>query len=135
MEFPALWAFEDDIKSRSWLDWLTAHTSLMKPLHRYEGLLAVYANRLNFSGIDKRSSTQDDFSLDIYKYQIEQLYHGFDEIFHQWETRGLGLTGLPLRLTFTQNEKEEKLYLITNYKAGWWNNTDCFEFLKNWVSK
>lgn len=135
MEFHALWSFEEDIRTRSWTDWLTAHTSFMKPLHRYEGLVTVYPDRLNFSGIDKRSAIQDNFSFNIYKYQIGQLYYGFDETFHRWETRGHGLTGFPLRLTFTQNKKEERLYLITNFKAGWWNNTNCFGFLKDWVDK
>jgi len=32
-----LMAYEEDIKSRSFWDWIKAHTSFMKPLHRYKG--------------------------------------------------------------------------------------------------
>jgi hypothetical protein len=129
IQTPALWAFEEDILTRSWLDWLTAHTSFLKPLHRYEGLMSILSDRLSFFGKDKRTST--DFSLNIYKYQIEQLYLGLDETFNMMETRGV--MWLPLRLTFMQNDKEEKLYVITNYHLGWSDNKDYFEFLKNWV--
>ena len=31
-----LMAYEEDIKSRSFWDWIKAHTSFMKPLHRYK---------------------------------------------------------------------------------------------------
>lgn len=130
-ETTSLWTFEEDILTRSWLDWLTAHTSFLKPLHRYEGQLSILPDRLCFSGKDKR--TGNDTSLDIYKYQIEELYLGFDEFYNAMETRGLGLTWVPLRLTFTQNEKEEKLYIITNYHLGWTDNKEYFEFLKDWL--
>jgi len=132
MESSTLWAFEEDILTRSWLDWLTAHTLLLKPLHRYEGKLNILPDRLCFSGKDKRMG--NDTSLDIYKFQIIQLYLGFDESFNALETRGLGLTWAPLRLTFTQNDKEEKLYIITNYNLGWTDNKEYFEFLKDWLS-
>ena len=32
-----LMAYEEDIKNRSFWDWIKAHTSFMKPLHRYKG--------------------------------------------------------------------------------------------------
>jgi hypothetical protein len=130
MEISALWAFEEDIQSRSWLDWLKAHTSFLQPLHRYEGHLTVYADNLHFSGIDKR--TKEEVTFDIYKYQLLQLYLGFDKTFNLSETRGLGFW-LPLRITFLQEEKEEKLYLITNYNLGFSDNKNCFEFLKIWA--
>lgn len=130
-ETTALWAFEEDILSRSWLDWLTAHTSFLKPLHRYEGQLVILPDRLCFSGKDKRTSTVTSF--DIHKYQIGQLYLGFDENFNAMETRGLGLTWVPLRLTFTRDEKEEKLYIITNYNFWGTTNPEFFEFLKGWL--
>jgi len=131
VETSVLWAFEEDILSRNWLDWLTAHTSFLKPLHRYEGVMTIFSDRLNFGGADKR--THKEVSLDIYKYQIEQLYLGFDEAFNAMETRSLGLTWLPLRLTFMQDTNEKKLYIITNYHLGWSDNKDYFEFLKNWT--
>lgn len=128
----ALWAFEEDILSRSWLDWFAAHISFGKPLHRYEGVLSVQNNSLELAGNDKR--TKEEFYLEIYKHGIEQLYLGFDETFNASETRGLGLTWLPLRIVFTENEEERKLYLIINYQFGRTDNKEYFEFLKQWVS-
>ena len=132
MEISTLWAFEEDIQSRSWSDWLKAHTSFLKPLHRYEGILTVYTNSLNFSGMDKKAQTE--ISFDIEKHQITQLYLGFDPTFNILETRGLNFW-LLLRLTFLQDGKEEKLYLITNYSFGLSDNKNCFEFLKMWVGR
>lgn len=132
MESSVLWSFEEDILSRNWLDWLTAHTAFLKPLHRYEGLMSVLPDRLYFSGIDKH--THNEVSLIIYKYQIEQLYLGFDETFNAMETRSFGLTWLPLRITFIQDNNEKNLYIITNYNLGSTNNKDYFEFLKEWSS-
>lgn len=132
METSVLWAFEEDILSRNWLDWLEAHTSFLKPLHRYEGVMTIFPERLNFDGVDKR--THKEVSLDIYKYQIEQLYLGFDKTFNAMETRSFGLAWLPLRVMFEQDGSEKKLYMITNYNFGTTTDKDCFEFLKNWIS-
>lgn len=131
----ALWAFEEDILSRSWLGRLAAHISLGKPLHRYEGRLTVHDNFIEMAGKDKK--TKKDFYLEIYKYEIEQLYLGFDEAFTVSETRGLGLTAfswLPLRILFRKNDEERKLYLIINYQFGKTGNREYFEFLKQWIS-
>ena len=108
---------------------MEAHTSLLKPLHRYEGQMNVLPDKLTFSGKDKRTGDETFFA--IQKYQIEQLYLGFDESYNAMESRGLGLIWLPLRVTFLQNGKEEKLYIITNYRFfGWADNKDYFEYLK-----
>lgn len=131
-ETTTLWAFEEDILTRSWLDWLKAHTSFLKPLHRYEGCLTILPDKLILTGIDIR--TGKEISLDIYRYQIGQLYLGFDKSYNALESRGLGLTWLPLRMTFTQKGAEKKLYLITNYKFGWADTKDYFEYLKDWLS-
>jgi hypothetical protein len=132
MEISTLWAFEEDIQSRSWLDWLKAHTSFLKPLHRFEGMMTVYTNSLNFSGVDKRS--QEQVSFDVNKHDVTQLYLGFDETFNLLETRGPGFW-LPLRITFLRDGREEKLYLITNYNFGFSDNKNCFEFLKIWAGR
>lgn len=132
-ETNTLWAFEEDVLSRSWGDWMQAHTSFLKPLHRYEGQMNVLPDRLTFSGKDKR--TGDDIFFTIQKSQITQLYLGFDESYNSMETRGPGLLWLPLRVTFFQNGKEEKLYIITNYRFfGLTDNNDFFKYLKNWLT-
>lgn len=126
-----LWAFEEDILNRSWLDWLAAHTSFGKPLHRYEGLLTIYNNSLQLKGIDKK--TKKEFYVEIFKYEIEELYLGFDKTFRASETRGFGLSWLPLRILFVKNKQERKLYLIVNYQFGKTGNKEYFEFLKQWL--
>ncbi len=47
-------AYEEDIKSRGWIDWLKAHTTGFKPLHRYEGILELKENELIFNGKGKK---------------------------------------------------------------------------------
>jgi hypothetical protein len=133
METNAVWAFEQDIKSRTLLDWIIAHTSFMKPLHRFEGQMTVHADRLQFHGKDRRRNEEVDFQL--FKHQIDQFYLGFDETFSAFETRGLGLGWQPLRINFSQQGQENKLYLIVNYQFGFSDNSGFFEYLKEWVRK
>lgn len=117
------------------MDWLAAHVSFGKPLHRYEGMLTLRNNFLQLAGNDKM--TKSEFYLEIYKHEIEQLYLGFDEAFSISETRGLVPTALgwmPLRISFIKNEEERTLYLISNYHFGKSDNGEYFEFLKQWVS-
>lgn len=45
-----LMAYEEDIKSRDFWDWVKAHTSFMKPLHRYEGFLDLNEGKITFTG-------------------------------------------------------------------------------------
>ncbi len=49
-----LMAYEEDIKSRGFWDWVKAHTStsFMKPLHRYEGFLELNEGKITFTGKD-----------------------------------------------------------------------------------
>ena len=94
--------------------------------------MLVLPEKLHFSGMDKR--TDEEISLEIYKDQVEEISLGFDESFNAMETRGLGLTWLPLRLQLNQNGSEKKLYIITDYRLGWTDNQEYFEYLKKWVS-
>ena len=129
---PALWIFEEDILNRSGLEWLSAHISFGKPLHKYEGTITIYANTLLLKGFDKRQEVE--VSFEILKGRIEQLYHGFDKTFSASETRGLGLMWHPLRLTFYNDDESKNVYLIINYRFGKTDNLEYFEFLKQWVS-
>lgn len=127
-----LWAFEDDIVSKTWSEWLSAHLSFSKPLHRYEGELDVSDSALLFSGVDRRSGEQVQFELP--RHQISQLYLGFDETFRAIDTRGFGLSWKPLRIVFSQERLERKVYLIVNFGFGKIENDDFFEYLKSWLS-
>lgn len=131
MEANTLLAFEEDILNRSWQDWVKAHTSFQKPLHRYEGHLNLYADRLTFVGVDSKTNAKARF--DFYKSQIDQLYLGFDEVYKSSETRSLGLGWVPLRLTLSLDEGERYVYLITNYHFGKTDNLELFEDLKAWA--
>lgn len=131
-QVPVLWIFEEDIRSRSWLEWLRAHISFEKPLHRYEGIATLYATSIILEGFDNRG--KEEVNLEIYKYAIEQLYHGFDSVFSVTESRGLGLTWHPVRLTYTSENLIKNVYLIVNYRFGKTDNLEFFEFLKQWLS-
>lgn len=44
----ALFGYEEDLEEKGILDWLRAHTSFMKPLHRCEGELKLFEGELIF---------------------------------------------------------------------------------------
>jgi hypothetical protein len=129
---PALWIFEDDVLNRSGRDWMSAHISLGKPLHRYEGTITITENSLLLQGFDNRQKVE--ISFEILKGQMEQLYHGFDKSFTALETRSLGTSWYPLRITFQNGGESKNVYLIINYRFGKTDNLEYFEFLKQWVS-
>ena len=56
-------AYEEDIKSRTWIAWLKAHTTGFKPLHRYKGVLEVKDNELIFDERDVKENKE--FQLKI----------------------------------------------------------------------
>jgi hypothetical protein len=128
---PAFLSFREDIRNRNFGDWLEAHTSLMQPLHRYKGFITLDKEKLSFYGQDKE--TGSELRLSIYRYEIQQLYHGFDEDFTPWETRNLGLAWKPLRIVFAKDDGEYQIYLIINYSFGRCDNVFWMEMLKDWL--
>jgi len=127
----AFLSFSNDIRNRSFLDWIESHISLMQPLHRYKGLLKLERESLNFYGTERK--TGNDFRFTIYRYEIKQLYHGFDKVFTAFETRSLGIGWKPLRITFTREKTDYQLYLIINYAPGRTDNGIWMELLKDWL--
>lgn len=130
---PAIWLFEEDVKTRSWWDWLTAHTSFLLPLHRYRGKLFIMDDHLELQGRDKR--TKEEVMLYISKYSLEQVHLGFDEVFSLAETRGLGLSWQPLRIRYDASGETRTLYLIANYRISRSDNAKLFDFLKTWTGQ
>lgn len=130
-ESSALLSFSEDIQNRSFADWLKAHISFMFPLHAYYGHVRIEGNMLMFSGTERK--TGNDFQLAIFRSEIEELYHGYDDVFTLFETRNLGFGWKPLRIKFTQNQRTFKLYLIVNYSLGRTDNAIWLEILKNWL--
>ena len=129
---PAIWLFEEDVKTRSWLDRLAAHTSFLLPLHRYRGRLVITDDHLELQGRDKRS--KEEVMLYINKSRIEQVHLGFDEVFSVSETRGMGIGWQPLRITYDVTGESRVLYLIANYRVGQCDNAALFDFLQIWAA-
>ena len=110
----SLLAFKQDIEHRGLLDWLEAHTSFMRPLHRYYGTLEINCENLLFSGTDEK--TGNSFDLMIKIPEITGIHLGYDHTFMRIEDRSLGLFHfVPLRIDFTMNGKEESIYVFANY--------------------
>ena len=132
LEAYALMAFDVDVKNRTWGDWLAAHISFMRPLHRYDGFIVLTKNYLAFRGIDVKTMEQSE--LIIAKHELEQIYHGYDETYSLFEVRGLGLFWKPIRLLINKNGREGYVYLIINFRWGTTDNAQWFEILKDWAS-
>lgn len=129
MEAPALLAFEEDIKSQTWLDRMKAHISLMPPLHRYDGFIKLEAGHLLYSGEDTKTGKSLRFKID--KAQVSQLSLGFDKTYTAFSSKDLGLFWKPLRLRLLNGTM---LYLIINYRIGFTDNEFWFNTLKSWLS-
>lgn len=132
MQAHALLIFDLDIKTRNWLDWLSSHSSLAKPLHRYHGIITMKNNSLYFDGYDVRE--KQEVEIVINKHHITSLYYGYDKLYNLGEVRGLGMTWKPIRITFNENGKEQNLYLITNYNLGKTDNNEWLMLLQKWLA-
>jgi hypothetical protein len=110
----SLLAYKADIEHKGLIDWLAAHTSFMRPLHRYVGTLVVGSVAVSFSGEDEK--TESPFNLAIPRTDITGLHLGFDNIFRRIDDRALGIFHfVPLRIDFTQNKRDESVYVFANY--------------------
>ncbi|MGA1872382.1 MAG: hypothetical protein ACMUHY_01800 [Thermoplasmatota archaeon] len=129
-----LMAYGDDIRTRSWKDWIRAHTSLAKPVHRYEGEIRLYPDRIEFRGIDSRKD-REYFKV-VKKEDVTGIHHGFDRTFGKREDRSLGLGFKPLRITFFDDGTERTMYLITSFdrlrRSS--NNPAWYRSLTEWIS-
>ena len=112
----SLLAFKQDIEHRGLLDWLEAHTSFMRPLHRYYGTLEVNHENLLFSGTDGK--TGSSFELVVKISEISGIHLGYDHTFMRIEDRSLGIFHfVPLRIDFMMKGKEESIYVFANYSS------------------
>jgi len=131
-----LMAYEEDIKSRSFWDWIKAHTSFMKPLHRYEGFLELNERNMTFTGKDVK--VDKDFNLEIATGDITDIHLGFDDVFTGWEDRAAPWNK-PLRVGYKSKEGEKTIYLFVNfhrkYGFGTSSNKEAYEKLKSYLRK
>jgi hypothetical protein len=127
-----LMAYKEDIKHRGFLDWLKAHTSFVKPLHRYEGNITLSDEKIVFDGKDIK--TKNDYAIEINKIDVTDIYLGFDDVFKRGEDRSLGISFQPLRIVFSKDEKEYILYLIIDFNRllRATKNKEWYEELKKW---
>jgi len=130
-------AYEEDIKRRGFIDWLKAHTTGFKPLHRYEGVLELNDNELIFSGKDVKEDKE--FKLKIPLKNITDIYYGFDNVFKGREERAWPWNK-PLRIRYkSEDGKEETIYLFAHFhhKRGirTSDNKEVYEKLKEIIKK
>lgn len=126
-----LMSYEDDIKNRGFWDWIKAHTSFMKPLHRYNGTLELNKETITFTGEDiKKNKT---INLKIQTKDITDIHLGFDNIFKILEDRAV-IWNKPLRIRYNSKDGEKTIYLFANfhYTHGMRssNNSDVYKELK-----
>jgi hypothetical protein len=127
-----LMAYKEDIEHRGFLDWMKAHTSFVKPLHRYEGNITLSDEKIVFDGKDIK--TKNDCAIEINKIDVTDIYLGFDDVFKRGEDRSLGISFQPLRIVFSKDEKEYILYLIIDFNRllRATKNKEWYEELKIW---
>jgi hypothetical protein len=112
----SLLAFKQDIEHRGLLDWIEAHTSFMRPLHRYYGILELNQVNLHFSGKDEKAGSPYDLVVKI--SEITGIHLGYDYTFKRIEDRSLGIFHfVPLRIDFMMGGKEESIYVFANYSS------------------
>ena len=117
----SLMAYEDDIKNRSLLDWLKAHTSGFKPLHRYEGVFELDKDKIVFDGRDVREDKR--FRLEIPIRSISDLHLGWDETFTGFPGSKAGDRAYPwnkpLRIRYKSEQGEKTMYLFVHFHRKW----------------
>ena len=131
---PALMAFAEDIRNRGFSDWLRAHTSFMKPLHRYDGELTLTEDELRFRGRDTKKKGVG-FQIEITRKDVKEVFLGFDDVFRRGESRGAGMGYHPLRVRFARDGRIEAMYLITDFRRFSMSsaNEEWEAKLKAWV--
>lgn len=129
-------AHEEDIRNRSFWDWMKAHTSGFKPLHRHEGVLELSEENVVFRGRDIRKG--EDFNLEIPVRDIRDVYLGWDEVFTGFPMSRAGDRAYPwnkpLRLRYKSDHDERTLYLFARFHRRWGirasDNKEVFEKLR-----
>ena len=101
--------FKGEFKDQNIFNWIKNHIMGAPPPHRFKGDLQVEMDELVFSGFDLY--LKKTITLNIKKYNISQIYHGFDEVFHSGQIRSFGLAYQPIRLTLEDEASGEMNFL------------------------
>ena len=133
MKEEALLAFEEDIRQRTVCDWIRAHTSLGRPVYRYDGAISIEGNDLVFSGLEKNNGRK--FSLRIGRDDLEEVRLGFDDVYKRGLDRSMGLAFRPLRISFREKGDIRTFYVITSFERirRSSKNLEWYNRLKRWM--
>ncbi len=124
-----LLSFAEDVENRSFWDWVRAHTSFLKPLYRYEGVLDLDGGSFKFLGREKDSG--EGFELKVELEDVEEVSLGFDDVFTAWEDRAAPWNK-PLKISYKdKNDDKSTVYLFVNFHHKWGmrtsDNKEVFE--------
>jgi len=131
-----LMAYDKDIKDRSFWDWMKAHTSGFKPLHRYEGVLELNENQIIFSGKDVKEGGKIRLKIPI--KNIIDVYFGWDKVFTGFPLSKTGDRAYPwnkpLRIKYRSDQEEKTIYLFVRFHRKYGirtsDNKEVYEKLK-----
>jgi hypothetical protein len=130
----ALLAYKEDIEKAGVRDWVTSHTSFLKPLHKYRGYVVMQENSISFSGEEKDTNAPHLLTIPI--GNITDVHHGFDDTYRRSDDRGIGLLN-PLRITFKENTSKKIIYLWIGFRRllRTSKNHQWFETLTSMIEK
>jgi hypothetical protein len=130
----ALLAYKEDIEKAGVKDWITSHTSGMKPLHKYRGHVVIQEDSISFSGEEKDTNTPHLLTLPI--QDIIDVHYRFDNTYKRSMDRGIGFIK-PLRITFKEKDSQKTNYLWIGFKRlqRTSNNHKWFETLVSMINK
>lgn len=110
-------AYEEDVENRSFWDWMKAHTSGYKPLHRYEGTFKLDGEKMIFNGKDAKEDKKSH--LEILIKDVTDVYLGWDQVFTGFPLSKGGDRAYPwnkpLRLRYKSDQAERTMYLFVRF--------------------
>jgi len=117
----SLMAYAEDIRNRTLAEWLKAHTSGFKPLHRYEGVVELGEGKMTFDGRDVKEGKE--FRLEIPIESIVDLHLGWDKVFTGFPMSRAGDRAYPwnkpLRVKYASGQGERTIYLFVGFHRKW----------------
>jgi len=137
---PALMIKREDLEHlhAEWLhvpEWVRAHATIVRPVHRYEGALTMQDGSLVFEGRDVKETKgfKEVIALD----KITGISLGLDRHFRGSPDCSFGLLKLkPLTIHYRTDDGRQTAYLFTDFNrqngraAG---NQDWYETLKGYM--
>jgi len=125
-ESAVFWGYDYELKAKSGLNQIAAQFSGVPPIHEHSGDLLLSTGALQITG---------DEDLLISLSDIDQLFLGFDEIYHRNFVKNFGAFCQPLRITSSNGITESTIYLIAGYSGSSCTPTQTlFNLLQNLLS-